>query len=175
MEAPQSALIVPVPEAEPAVGALRSRYDRSASWGVPAHITILYPFLPPAEIDGTVLAAVRETVRTVPGFELALTRTDWFDDDVLWLAPEPDGPFRALTAALWARFPQAAPYGGEFDDVAPHLTVAHGHPPSVLREAAARVASALPIHAPVDAVRLIVGRPEPGDSWHSLAEFPLGR
>jgi hypothetical protein len=53
--------------------------------------------------------------------------------------------------------------------------VAHGHPPSVLREAAARVASALPIHAPVDAVRLIVGRPEPGDSWHSVAEFPLGR
>jgi 2'-5' RNA ligase len=175
VEPTQSALIVPVPEAEPAVGALRSRYDTSASWGVPAHITVLYPFLPPAELGETVLADVRETVRTVPGFELALTRTDWFGDDVLWLAPEPDGPFRTLTAALWARFPRAAPYGGAFDDVVPHLTVAHGQPPPVLREAAARVAAALPIHAPVRAVRLIVGRPEPGDSWHTVAEFPLRR
>jgi hypothetical protein len=24
-------------------------------------------------------------------------------------------------------------------------------------------------------IRLIVGRPEPGDSWHTVAEFPLGR
>jgi 2'-5' RNA ligase len=173
VEPTQSALIVPVPEAEGAVGALRARYDTSASWGVPAHVTVLYPFLPPAGIDETVLAAVRETVLTVPRFDLVLTRTDWFGDDVLWLAPEPDGPFRALTAALWARFPQAAPYGGAFDDVVPHLTVAHGRPPPVLREAAVQVAAGLPIHAPVEAVRLIVGRPEPGDSWHTMAEFPL--
>jgi 2'-5' RNA ligase len=120
-----------------------------------------------------VLAAVRDAVRAVRRFDMALTRTDWFGDDVLWLAPEPDQPFRALTAALWARYPQAAPYGGEFDDVVPHLTVAHGQPPAVLRAAAAQVAADLPIHAPVHRVRLIAGRPVPGDSWHTVAEFPL--
>lgn len=175
MEPTQSALIVAVPEAEPAVGALRSRYDKYASWGVPAHVTILYPFLPPTEIDASVLAAVRGTVSTVPRFDLALTRTDWFGDQVVWLAPEPDRPFRALTAALWARFPQSPPYGGEFDDVVPHLTVAHDQPPAVLRDVAAQVAASLPIQAPVHRVRLIAGRPEPGDPWHTLAEFPLGR
>jgi hypothetical protein len=36
-----SALIVAVPEAEPAVAHLRARLDRSASWGVPAHITLI--------------------------------------------------------------------------------------------------------------------------------------
>ena len=43
----ESALLVAVPAAEPAVAAHRSRLDTSAAVGVPAHITVLYPFLPP--------------------------------------------------------------------------------------------------------------------------------
>lgn len=34
----ETALIIPVPAAEPVVGALRSRLDRAAAWGVPAHV-----------------------------------------------------------------------------------------------------------------------------------------
>ena len=45
----RTALIVEVPEAEPAVGALRLEHDRSAARGVPAHITILFPFADAAE------------------------------------------------------------------------------------------------------------------------------
>jgi hypothetical protein len=47
VEPTESALIVAVPEAEWAVAALRAAYDPAASWGMPAHITVLYPFLPP--------------------------------------------------------------------------------------------------------------------------------
>src|ERR1700761_7063123 len=47
----QSALLIRVPAAEPAVGAHRARLDASARDGVPAHLTVLYPFLPPAQID----------------------------------------------------------------------------------------------------------------------------
>jgi hypothetical protein len=36
---------VPLLEAEAVVGDLRARLDRSAGWGVPAHVTLLYPFL----------------------------------------------------------------------------------------------------------------------------------
>jgi len=39
---PQSALIVEVREAEPAVARRRNRLDASAPLGVPAHITVLY-------------------------------------------------------------------------------------------------------------------------------------
>jgi hypothetical protein len=92
---------------------------------------------------------------------------------VLWLAPEPDAPFRALTAAVWRRFPQTPPYSGEFADVVPHLTVADGQPPAVLRSAQDRVRPLLPVVARVRSVRLIAGRPEPGDSWRTVAEFPL--
>jgi 2'-5' RNA ligase len=170
-----AALIVAVPAAEEAVAALRARLDRSASWGVPAHVTVLFPFLAPALIDDDVLNAVRETVVSVPRFDLALTGTAWFRDQVLWLRPEPDAPLRALTIALCRRFPQVRPYGGEIglDDIVPHLTVGHEHPRAVLDAAAAEVEAHLPIRTHVGAVRLIAGRREPGGSWPTLAEFPL--
>ena len=44
---PQSAFVVPVPEAEPWVKDLRERYDPIAAVGMPAHITVLFPFIPP--------------------------------------------------------------------------------------------------------------------------------
>ena len=43
----ESGIILPVPEAEPIVQALRLDHDPSARLGVPAHITLLYPFAPP--------------------------------------------------------------------------------------------------------------------------------
>jgi hypothetical protein len=42
----ESAFIVCVPEAEPHVAVLRERFDASARLGLPAHITMLYPFMP---------------------------------------------------------------------------------------------------------------------------------
>src|SRR5580658_9294142 len=39
----ESALLVLVPAAEPAVGQHRARLDGAARDGVPAHITVLYP------------------------------------------------------------------------------------------------------------------------------------
>jgi 2'-5' RNA ligase len=172
MGAAESALIVAVPGAEPAVGALRAAYDPAAARGVPAHLTVLYPFLPPGRIDARVRAAVREAVAAVPAFDVLLARTRRFGDRVLWLAPEPDAPLRALTAAVWARFPETPPYGGEFDDVVPHLTVTDGRPPAVMDAAEARLRPWLPIPVRVRAVRLLVGRPEP-DAWRTVAEFPL--
>jgi 2'-5' RNA ligase len=170
----RTALIVAVPEAEPAVGRLRATLDRAAAWGVPAHVTVLYPFLPPDRITGAVTAAVRAAVATVARFEVTFRRTDSFGTDVLWLAPEPDTGFRALTAAVWHRFPDTPPYEGAHDDVVPHLTIAEGQPVTVLRDAQDTVAAHLPFAATVDRVRLIAGSAAP-DSWRTLDEFPLRR
>jgi 2'-5' RNA ligase len=169
----ETALIVPVPEAEPAVAAHRAALDRAAGWGVPAHVTVLYPFLPPDRVDAEVLRAVGEAVATVPRFAATLASVGWFGDHVVYLAPRPDEPFRALTAAVWRRFPQTPPYGGAFDDVVPHLTVGHDAAPEALVSAADAVAAHLPIHASITAVRLIRGSAEP-HSWRTVAEFPLG-
>ncbi|MFC7533104.1 2'-5' RNA ligase family protein [Actinoplanes sp. GCM10030250] len=173
MEPTSSALVVLIPEAEPAVAALRSRLDRAAAWGMPAHVTVLYPFLPPQELTPPVLAAVRNVTAGLPPFFLTLDRVGWFGERVLWLSPEPAEPFRELTHRLAARFPRARPYNGEFADVVPHLTVGRDHPPADLRAAATEAEQHLPIHAWVSTVQLLVGRAEPGGSWTTVADFPL--
>jgi 2'-5' RNA ligase len=173
VRATESALIVPVPEAEPVVAPYREALDRAAAWGVPAHVTVLYPFLPPEELTSEVLAAVREVVAAVPPSDVVFDAVRWFGDGVVWLDPSPSGVFRRLTLALWNRFPQAPPYAGEHgDDVTPHLTVGHDAPVETLRAAADAVAGMLPVHAGVRAVDLVAGSREPG-SWRTLATFDL--
>ncbi|MFD2078286.1 2'-5' RNA ligase [Actinopolymorpha cephalotaxi] len=173
----ESAVIVAVREAEPVVGHLRSRLDPSAAWGVPAHVTVLYPFVPPELIDAAVLARAGEAIRTVASFRATFARVEWFGDQVVWLAPEPARAFAELTAAVCERFPEFPPYGGAFAEVVPHLTVGDGAPAAELRQAAEHVRGHLPISTEVAAAQVICGSPEPGSwqSWRPVAELPLGR
>jgi hypothetical protein len=62
MKPAQTAFIVPLPEAEEAAGPFRASLDTATSWGVPAHVTVLYPFLPPERINDQVLSAVGDAV-----------------------------------------------------------------------------------------------------------------
>jgi 2'-5' RNA ligase len=170
---PLSGLVVPIPEAEPAVGALREHLDRNAAVGVPAHVTALFPFVPPEAIDAAVLSRVEEVVAAVPGFGYAFSRTAWFDDAVLWLAPDDPLPFRALTARLTSAFPAHRPYeGAHGDDVVPHLTVGHGHPREVLAAAEREVTGRLPVAGRASGVVLLV-QDGPGGAWSRSATFPL--
>ena len=60
---PRSALIVAVPEVEPLVGDWRSRYD-NATLGVPAHVTLLFPFVPAAQLDDVLLGELEALFAT---------------------------------------------------------------------------------------------------------------
>jgi 2'-5' RNA ligase len=120
---PQSALIVPVPEAEPYVAHLRRRFDPAAREGVPAHITLLIPFVAPERIDDIVLDGVRAVLAASPAFDFRLASIARFPG-CTYLVPEPSAPFVALTRALVRRFPECPPYGGAYDSIIPHLTVA---------------------------------------------------
>ena len=173
--ATETAVIVPVPDAEPVVAEHRRQLDRAASWGVPAHLTVLYPFLPPSAIDRVALARLGAAVASVAAFECVFNRCDWFGEEVLWLAPEPDTPFRALTGAVWAEFPQHPPYGGAYREVVPHLTVGERRSgsTSALRAAEAAVELALPMKVCIARAVLIAGTQEPG-SWRTVHELPLG-
>jgi 2'-5' RNA ligase len=173
--ATETAVLVLVPEAEIAVAEHRAHLDMAASWGVPAHLSVVYPFVPPADVDDEVLARLAGAVGTVPAFDCVFPRTEWFGDHVLWLAPEPDAPFRALITAVVAAFPAHLPYGGAYDDPVPHLTVGELRLGSPYELAAAEraVGAHLPIRARVDRAVLLAGRPEPA-SWQQVAEFRLG-
>ncbi|SCG72753.1 2'-5' RNA ligase superfamily protein [Micromonospora humi] len=87
MEPTETALIVAVPETERAVGRFRSTLDRAAGWGVPAHVTVLYPFLPPDRVDDDVLTTLRLVFDATPRFDVTFAEVSWFGDTVVWLSP----------------------------------------------------------------------------------------
>jgi 2'-5' RNA ligase len=168
---PESALVIVVPEAEPYVSDWRAQYDWSAQRGVPAHITLLYPFAPTEKIDEQLLGDLRELFATHSAFSFDLPRVARWPE-VAWLAPDPDQPFRALTASIVALFPDYQPYEGVHADVIPHLTVAEGGVELQDRVEAA-VSGHLPIRARADHVALLVENDE--GRWHEAHRFPLSR
>src|SRR3954451_8723260 len=103
--AAQSALIVTIAQAEEAVALHRAQLDDAAAFGIPAHVTVLFPFMPPSEIDARVVAALAAAISTVEKFDVDFESTGWFGTNVLWLAPKPATSFGALTTAVADVFP----------------------------------------------------------------------
>jgi 2'-5' RNA ligase len=169
---PESALICRVPEAERYIARYRERYDPSARRNVPAHVTVLYPFVPPAAIDADVLARLGEIARTVPCFDYRLARTKRFPV-ALYLDPEPGDSYAALMDAVFRAFPDYPPFEGKFDTVVPHVTVAHGDEP-LLCEIEIELRIALPgagVRARCHELVLIENS---SGRWEQMHVFPLG-
>jgi len=161
-KSPQSAVLIPVPEADAAVGPWRHRYDPVASAGVPAHVTLLVPWLAPDEISEADLASLDDELSDVKAFDFELVHVNWFGRRVLWVAPEPSGPFLDLTHRLADRF-ATPPWGGMFDEIIPHLTIAHAGEGVELVPIAAEVAARLPVRCRAAEVWDMVGD---GTGWH---------
>jgi 2'-5' RNA ligase len=166
---PESALIVEVPEAEPLVRDWRAEHDWSAQRGVPAHITILYPFVPTEKIDKRLHADLRELFAAHPAFSFSLPRIARFPE-VAWLAPEPVEPFKRLIEGVASRFPDYPPYEGMHEEVIPHLTVAEGDA-DLQDEVDAAITRSLPIEAEATTISLFL---EDETGWWSRGErYPL--
>ncbi|HSB88958.1 MAG TPA: 2'-5' RNA ligase family protein [Anaerolineales bacterium] len=164
-----------VPEAEPIVGTFRAQYDPSAADGMPAHVTINYPFLPGRELSQPAIDALATIFARVPAFDFALAEPRRFPD-VLYLAPEPVGKWKELIAAVAKQFPDSPPYGGVFAQVTPHLTVAQTDDPAVLeaitREFRIAAGGRLPLAAHAGEVTLMDDR---SGRWETKQVFALGR
>ncbi len=172
---PESGLLIEVEPAEAAVSAWRMKYDADASDGIPAHITVLYPFVQPALIDDGVLARAAEIAAGFASFDFELTSIEQFPG-VVWLRPDPEGAFRAMTKAFWDVFPQCPPYDNRYPDPQPHLTVGQIDDPveQALMHTAieAEIGSQLPIACRATAITLFVTN-EP-NTWTRPRRFELG-
>jgi hypothetical protein len=166
-----SGVIVPVPEADPVVGEWL-RWDPAAWLGVPAHVTLLAPFVRPPAPAETVDRLATLLGGTAP-WRARFSALAEFPGGVLYLAPDDPAPFVALTAALAAAWPEHPPYGGAFDTVVPHLTVCEGAPPATRAAAAAAVGPALPLTTEVHEAWLME-QPEPGAPYALRARLPFG-
>ena len=100
MSSNKSALMVLVPQSEAVVRPFRDRYDPSAAEGVPAHITVLYPFKSPDKIDDATLCQLRDYFLCLEPIPFSLSTIGRLPTEVLYLVPQPDEPFRQLTLSI---------------------------------------------------------------------------
>jgi 2'-5' RNA ligase len=169
---PDSALIIRV-QLPPALEALRRQQVADASEGIPAHVTLLYPFAEPPAIDRDVRDLIGAIVERHHALTLRLGGLGRWPD-ILYATVEPDGPVRALQAELAAAFPSLPLYGDPPLRFVPHVTVVEGpgvEDPAVAADPAWRE---LPVTRHVPEVDLLVkarGRWRITDCW-PLAPAP---
>lgn len=171
----EAALIVVSPAADAVVGDQRSHLDRAARAGVPAHLTVVYPFK--ADLDDEDHRALVKLFGSFPAFRLRGERTGWFEESVVFIEPVDPTPVIALTEAVHAAFPAFPIYGGRFDEIVPHLTIGHDQPYEALRAAERVVQDRLPISQVVNHVELWSGpalATAPDGSWRRLRTYRLG-
>jgi 2'-5' RNA ligase len=166
----ESVVLLPVPDVESLVREVRSRYDPSAAAGVPAHITLVYPFCP-APVPDDIVAELAALVRAVDAFSLRFERTGRFPD-TLYLAPEPATEIIRLTEAIVNRWPAWQPYGGIYGAIVPHLTIADRQPDdALLQRLAATIELGLPIETQIHDAWLMES--DDAGRWHRREAFPL--
>lgn len=170
---PPSALLVPIPEAEPLVRPHRLRFFPVAEHGVPAHVTAIYPFVARDDLDEAVLERVAEVAGAQAAFDCTFSSTAWFENDaLLYLAPDDPAPFLSITEALVRAFPDHPPYEGVYDEVTPHLTVAQRTGDADLDAVERELRAGLPVSSRVEHLALMT---EDDDGrWSVRRRFPFG-
>jgi 2'-5' RNA ligase len=169
----ESVLLVLIPEAEAIVDTFRKRYDPSTALGVPAHVTVLFPFRSPDQLTTETTSTLRDLFSQIPSFTASFPEIQRFPG-ALFLAPVPAQQFRQLTKMVVKHFPDTPPYGGAFPKIIPHLTIAQVSDSRQLDEIAADFHEAakdqLPIHTRVSMVTLMENS---SGYWQIRAQFPL--
>ena len=145
-------LAVPVAALDELVRERTAFYDPSFLSADPefahAHITLLGPW---AERPGAQdLGCVARIAAAAGPFSVKLAEVNEFPDGVIYLRPEPDSQLRELTSRLVAAFPQYPPYGGQYPDVVPHLTLDRRSATVTPATVSASVSHLLPLNISVD-------------------------
>jgi 2'-5' RNA ligase len=118
-----TAVVVPVRLPAPLEG-LRRRTAQEAATGLPAHLTMLYPFVALEALDDDLRLKLASILSPIDAFDYRLTeRRRW--PDTLYAAVEPEAPFRSMQSTLAAAFPEFPVYEGAFA-FDPHVTVVWG-------------------------------------------------
>jgi 2'-5' RNA ligase superfamily len=164
-------ILAPVPAADPVVSATRLEHDWPARLGVPAHVTLMGPFLSPDRISEEIVERLGELFAGAGPTSFSLTELRRVGE-IAYLALEPDDGVRALTARLESAFPDAPRYGAEFGGPLYHLTVARGCDDALFEALSEQLRGALPIQAGIEEAVLVEHGTEQGAD--TLARFPLG-
>ena len=156
----------------PALEGLRRRLVGNAAQGVPAHMTLLHPFIEPASLDRSVRRRLADVAAGHPTFAYRqIGMAEW--PDAIYVAVDPEAPFVRLQRDLQAAFPDWPIYGaGAGFEFVPHITIAdrQGRREPGVHEAAAW--RALPRPARAESIAVIATGPD--GRWRLVWRIPLG-
>jgi 2'-5' RNA ligase len=116
-------IMIPAPHEVQAVAVpIMRKYAADTLTRVPAHLTVLYPFVDYERLAEAV-PIVREIVSHIAPFEVTLRGFDEFPG-VIFMNPVDPGPIQNIFHQIYARFPECPPYRGQFgNEIHPHMTV----------------------------------------------------
>lgn len=176
----ESAVIVPVLQADALLRAWKPRWQPPAPVGIPACVTLAYPFLTPDELGPSALGGLAAVFAAQPPLTVRLAGvTRW--PGLVVLLPDPAGPFVALAEQVQARFPTSRTPGD--GTLVPQVTALRSADDHALDEAAAELAAKLPLDVNIAEAWLVqaaggkrawLAAEGVGERWTLRMRFPLG-
>ena len=129
----------------------RELYPERIPEGIPLSLTLLYPWIPAAEVTVEDLDHLRVFFARRPHLSFDLARVAEFPGVVAYAVPEPDDELRATMRALWTLYPDYPPYGRPGNEPAPHATLGRleGDYAITVEQARALVEPLLPVHCDI--------------------------
>jgi len=167
-----TAIVVPFHDGPAVVTAHRRALTSDGADRMPAHVTLIYPFVDDADLADDEFRRLHGVLAAFAPFDVTFATFARFDGQPpgLYLEPEPAGPFFAMIAAPAEEFPAFPPFGRVHETVIPHLTLGHTEDAKTLRAVEADVGRHLPVRARVDEVAVM----EHGaDGWRPREHIAL--
>jgi 2'-5' RNA ligase len=152
---------------------LMRKYSYDSMLRIPAHITVLFPFVPLDDLDAAALK-LRDLYADTQPFDVMLDGYGYFPRTT-YLQPVYPSPIKALFRRIHAAFPDYPPYRGAYgsEDITPHMTVGE------FATEAEREQAVFPPYAPITfrvrCLHLIVGVEHQPIPWITHDVIPLGK
>ena len=137
---------------------------------MPAHVTILYPFVRASELTPAVRTDLLQIAGEFRAFRVSFAEAARWPG-LVYLEPKPSTPFTALIDRVAACFPEHPPYAGQISEVIPHVTVVESHE-TPLEEIRSAAQAALPFEAAAEALEVLVEGD--GGRWRRRWRLPFG-
>ncbi|MGW6615543.1 2'-5' RNA ligase family protein [Streptomyces erythrochromogenes] len=164
-----TAVVIVLPDAAPLLDAAWRIDPALVRPGVPAHVSLLYPFVPAASLTGQDEMNVRSLAARFPAADLLLEDVVTAPGFVAVSVPE----LQPIVDAFHGQWPGLRPYGGRFGArPAAHVTVATGaDDPDAAARVRAALGNLLPLRTRAAALQLVVLTEE---GWRPRFTAPLG-
>lgn len=161
-------MVIELAAAEVLLDAARKTDPGLVRAGLPAHTTVLYPFLPVSGLDERTDRSLRELAASMPAADVTLSEV-MTAPGFVGVAADTLQPHTDVFCERWPHLP---PYGGRFGPrPRSHVTVAMGAGDGTAEQVAAAVRQLLPVRGRAEGLHLAVFT---GHGWHRRLFAPFG-